>query len=95
MRRIPHFALFISLAFVLVACAERSMTREGMVYYPALHVYVLEDHPGIYYHEGYRGTYYRAAGDGWEQSSRAIGPWRPVNAYRLPPGLRKKVDRVR
>ena len=95
MRRIPHFAFLISLALTLVACAGRSTIQDGMVYYPAAHVYVLEDHPGVYYHEGYRGTYYRVAADGWEQSSRAVGPWRPVNTHRLPPGLRKKTYKAR
>jgi len=92
MRRIPYLALLVCIGFILAACAARSTERESMVYYPTAHVYVLEHYPGVYYHESYLGTYYRAGGEGWEKSGRPMGPWRPISSHRLPPGLRRKAD---
>ena len=92
MKRIPLLALLGSLGLFLVACAGQSTTTERMVYYPASHVYVMESYPGVYYHEGYRDSYYRIQESGWEQARTPIGPWRPVKKHRLPPGLRKKAQ---
>ena len=91
MRRIPFLALLGSVLLFLVACAGQPTTTEhNMVYYPAAHVYVMDSYPGVYYHEGYRDSYYRMQESGWEQARTPIGPWRPVKKHRLPPGLRKK-----
>ena len=90
MRRIPFLALFGSVGLFLVACAGRPATTGPMVYYPAAHVYVMESYPGVYYHEGYRDSYYRIQEKGWEEARAPIGPWRPVKKHRLPPGLRKE-----
>jgi hypothetical protein len=90
MRRIPLLSLLGSLGLLLAACAGRTVSTEPMVYYPAAHVYVMHSYPSVYYHEGYRGSYYRVHEDGWQRAPSPVGPWRPIKKHRLPPGLRKK-----
>jgi len=50
-----------------------------------LGVYVLDKVPGLYYRQR---TYYRW-NDGWTWATYANGPWLPVDATGLPPGLNR------
>jgi len=54
---------------------------------PALGVHVVVGYPGIYFDDG---VYLQIGGDGWLASAALDGPWNPVDAGKVPPGLRAK-----
>jgi len=57
----------------------------GLVYDPGRRIYAVPSQPGTYWLDG---RYFRHAGDGWQTSASATGPWQACPETEVPEGLR-------